>query len=417
MENTNENFSKIRKVMDEMRIEKYEINNPQLAAMDEYTKTLYLKILCTVVQYDNNSSEMQIEYLKRIVEGMKVDETIEEVMKKGLGISETDIQEFVNIMRENEIRYYFALEAILLIQMGNAGKNNYEYIAELIDLCNITKNELKCLTFVVKSVLEQNSDYFENAKEIMPDSMEQVSWMPYMENYYAGAIMDNKIEKYYTAPDVSILEGVDLPIIFNEEKVTFHNNIINLREMMYFKGCREIVFQNCKFIGEKAKLKINNAGSVRFENCSFSQFKNRVVEISNTNEMIVRNCKFNECGYLSEKADERGGILLISTDIGWKNTFEMSSVILENNQLHNCYIKAERERYNYGVTGVFIGIQYDNVRIKNMVVENNIFSGCECINNGNYSEAMIGILGRKIDDMVNQNNYATGKLVRIIEGE
>ncbi len=51
--------------MNEMKAELYAIKNPDLVILDEYNKDLYLKLLATVVQYDNNPSDMQILYLKK----------------------------------------------------------------------------------------------------------------------------------------------------------------------------------------------------------------------------------------------------------------------------------------------------------------------------------------------------------------
>lgn len=417
MGSTNEQFSKIRKVMDKMRIEKYAINNLQLAVLDEYTKMLYLKVLCTVIQYKNNPSEMQILYLERIIKGMDVDQTLEELMRKGLELSEIDIEEFVSIMSKNEIRYYFVLEAILLFQMGNTEQDDYEYIAELIDICNITKSEAKCITYIAKSVLEQDADYFENAKEFMPENMEYMSWMPYIENYYTGAIKDTKNEKYYIAPDISLKNEINLPANFNEKKVSFRNLVINVKQEMNFRGCEKINFQNCEFIGKKYALKMESVGSVVFNSCKFTGFQNRVGTISGSNEIIIQNCKFNQCGYLCEVGDKTGGVFSIDVDnyLHRNNPFKINIVILEKNQLHNCYIKVKRRVHNYGVTGVFVGSPYGSAEIKKMIIKDNIFSGCECINNGNYREAMIGRF--KVDKVVNKNNHATGKLIRILENE
>ena len=39
--------------MEEIKGEEYAVRNPVTAAMDEYAKSLYLKVLCSVVQYGN----------------------------------------------------------------------------------------------------------------------------------------------------------------------------------------------------------------------------------------------------------------------------------------------------------------------------------------------------------------------------
>lgn len=127
--NLNKNIAGIRNAMKEMKAEMYAIRNPELAELDEYRKTLYLKVLCTVLQYENTPSDMQILYLKRLLKGLGADEPVEEYMRKALDISDVDIREFVGYMKDSRIKYYFALEGILLISMGDYSADTYEYLA------------------------------------------------------------------------------------------------------------------------------------------------------------------------------------------------------------------------------------------------------------------------------------------------
>ena len=62
--------------------------------LDEYVRNLYIKMLCTVVQYDNIPEESQQCYLERIVRGFGADGTLEEYMRQALELSETDVREF-----------------------------------------------------------------------------------------------------------------------------------------------------------------------------------------------------------------------------------------------------------------------------------------------------------------------------------
>ena len=204
--NLNKNIAGIRNAMTEMKAEMYAIKNPELAELDEYRKTLYLKVLCTVLQYENTPSDMQILYLKRLLKGLGADEPVEEYMRKALDISDVDIREFVGYMKDSRIKYYFALEGILLISMGDYSADTYEYLAELIELTGISKDELRGVSLVAKSVLQQDSAYYDQAKELLTDDLQQVNFAPYIKNYYAGAILDTQHEKYYSAPKGETLQ-------------------------------------------------------------------------------------------------------------------------------------------------------------------------------------------------------------------
>ena len=44
-------------VLKKLTTEKYALKNQELLALDEYIRTLYIKLLCTVVQYENITAE------------------------------------------------------------------------------------------------------------------------------------------------------------------------------------------------------------------------------------------------------------------------------------------------------------------------------------------------------------------------
>ena len=80
MEDFNKKVKGLCDLMEELKAEQAAIVNPELVSLDEYTKTLYLKVLGTIVQYENIASDMQVFYLKRIVSGMEVELPLEEYL-------------------------------------------------------------------------------------------------------------------------------------------------------------------------------------------------------------------------------------------------------------------------------------------------------------------------------------------------
>ena len=139
MDEFNERLEKIRGLLVKMKAKEYAVTNETLSGLDEYVKKLYLKLLGTVIQYKNDPSDMQILYLNRIACGMGAEEPVEELMRMALEISETDVQEFLSVVKEKNIKFYFALDGLLLLKMGNEEKVNYEYFGELLELCDVTK--------------------------------------------------------------------------------------------------------------------------------------------------------------------------------------------------------------------------------------------------------------------------------------
>lgn len=408
MNRQDENISGIRAAMKKMKAELYAIKNSDLIELDEYIKNLYLQMLCTIIQYENEPSEMQILYFERVMRGMQAEELMEEYMRKALEISDNDVQEFLSYMRNDLVRFYFALDGIILASMGNQSEDNYEYLAELIELCGIVKDDLEFLSLVSRSVLEQDSSCYDDAKKKMSDHTKVLNFIPYISNYYAGAIIDTETEKYYSAPDYSASESIELPKYYDVERVTFANLAVKVDEDFRFNGCQYVIFKNCKFTGSSAKLNFDSVGNIMFEGCSFDNFENRVAVIENAKSFIIKNCKFILCGYTSREDGERGGIFSLALG---SNASEMDEIVLEGNEIHNCYIKGIR--FYYALSGVFL--KCPSRPVKKMIVKGNTFSGCKC--EGSYNNSSrAAMIGRKnIKELINEGNIATGEVTRLFE--
>ena len=167
MEKFNRNIDGIRNMLKDLKSEKYAIVNPELIALDEYVKGLYLKVLCTVIQYENDPSEMQILYLRRIVNGISIDDTSEECMRKALEISTEDMQEFLSIMGKLNCKYYFAVDGIILSSLGRENTPSYDYLAEILELLEINKADLEFICMITKSILQQDSYFYNQAKKLV----------------------------------------------------------------------------------------------------------------------------------------------------------------------------------------------------------------------------------------------------------
>ena len=86
----------------------------------------------------------------------------------------------------------------------------------------------------------------------------------------------------------------------------------------------------------------------------------------------------------------------------------MEKIELVNTRFSLCYIKARTRRYNYGVSGCIINGSYNTVGF--LHVENVVISGCECINNGNYTESLFYNLN--FSEKLIENNNVSGKVQR-----
>ena len=101
-------------VLKKLTTEKYALVNQELKSVDEYVRILYIRLLCTIAEYENVPTESQQLYLRRIVSGLAIEGNLEEHMRQSLDISETDLREFLSYIKECSLRYYFVLDGLIL---------------------------------------------------------------------------------------------------------------------------------------------------------------------------------------------------------------------------------------------------------------------------------------------------------------
>lgn len=406
MEEFHKNIEAIRRMMKEKKAEKYALVNPALVELDEYMKSLYLRVLCSALQYESMPTEMQTLYLNRIVKGIGVEDGVQEYMRRALEISEKEVQEFLSIFGVKTEKYYFSVDGIVLSSLGSGNEKAYEYLAEIMELLGITKSDLTYLCLIARAILEQNSEVFDEAKEKLTDRVKELNFIPYVKNFYVGEIVDTDMEYYLTVPEKELSKGVAYRALYRQRRVVFENLDIEVKEGWKFEGCEEVVFRGCNLKGtEEQGLYFENVGTVRFEGCKVQDFKsNGFCWLTNVNNLYVQNCEISECGYEDRIGDTRGGVVIILHR-------ELDEIIVEGNTILNCFIKRKEHKYNYGVSGAFMGTRAGGGGVK-IVVTNNKFIGNDCINNGNYTVAQIAGSFRKV---ISNNNECIGSLRNIFE--
>ncbi len=335
--------------MEEIKGEEYAVRNPVTAAMDEYAKSLYLKVLCSVVQYGNTPSEMQILYLKRILKGMDSGDTQEECLRKALEMEGSDIREFVNVMKDKEARYYFALEGLLLAGLGERSRDNYEYLGELMGILGLSGRELEYLCQVAKSVLLQQTAVFDSARSLTCGGVEALDFLPYVREYYCGAVVNLNGRKQYYAPDQETSKGMILPNEYRNCDVSFENLAIDMTKAHWlFTRCGEVRFRNCRIEGGNYVIRMSHIKRVVVENCVFRHFTDRVLEMEQGEELEIVGSEFLSCGCILKwlhDYDIGGGVLYCDNSKGANDYVPLRSVLLKDNKFWKCYVASGKCEY------------------------------------------------------------------------
>ncbi len=346
-----ENIDDIRKWMKELQSERYAIKNALLQELEEYVKQLYVTVLCTVVQYHNEQTEGQMLLLKRIVSGIGVDENVTEYMRKALEINETQMQEFRSMIGDGDIKYYFAIDALLLVALGGGEKDTYEYLAELLELLDISKRDLECLCTVAKAIVMQDGAVYDEAKNMMSEQISGLDLSAYVCSFYTGIIADSEKLVYYHSADENDSDVIELEDSFSAETVIFSNLNLDCVSDVCFYGCSRVLFFNCAVTGESGgSFVFEGCESVEIRSCKFSDFNKPVLREMCVGRVLIENCSFINCverfsrGYDDWKA--QGGVIqfIDSVDI---NINGLNTIV--NCSFNKCGTCNEHNYWSYAV--------------------------------------------------------------------
>ena len=289
------NIKAIREKITELKDQKYAFNVPYLKEQEEYVKNLYIKILCSTIELEDEPTEHQILIIKRIFNGIILDGNIEEYMRKALDLSENDIQEFLSYAGETELKYFFALDALLLTVIGNGKEETYQFIAEIFELLGLKKSDLEYIVLVAKAILLQQSEYYTAAIELKNEDFDSIDFSPYIKNFYTGAILDTKKIAHYVAVDRALSKDIHIENYYCREKVVFENLEITLSFDLHFEGCEDVIFENCKFVGGAYTIYFEGCKNIKITNSIFADFKSYTLCENECGIINIDNCEFENC--------------------------------------------------------------------------------------------------------------------------
>ena len=138
MSDYEKHIDKIRKYFEEHKAERYPFENALLSEKDEYVKSLYFRMLCTLVRYTGEPSEMQVLYIRRLISGARAESDFQDYMKMALDLDTEDIDEFISVFKEDDLKYYFCIDGAILLSVIKGADKNYALLAELIEMLRLT---------------------------------------------------------------------------------------------------------------------------------------------------------------------------------------------------------------------------------------------------------------------------------------
>lgn len=155
-EKVDELVSILRKYLNQIEAEDNAIINENTRSLDDYHKDIYVQMHCIVAMYDTVLTDAQVKYMRRIFLGMERKDDIEGYICASLKLGENEFKEYIGFMKESEVKYYVALESILINVLGDPTQNTYDFLAELLQVMEVQRDDLNYLVQVAKSIIMQD---------------------------------------------------------------------------------------------------------------------------------------------------------------------------------------------------------------------------------------------------------------------
>lgn len=315
----------IRDYLRNQKIKLYPIENDLLEEKDEYIKSLYLRMLCVLMRYGGEPSDMQVNYVGRIIAGIKAEEVFQTYMKKALDISSSDVEEFIDVFQEDDLKYYFCIDGCVLLVIVDSEDKQFELLAELLEVLGITKSELEYLSKVAKAYITHSSEFFEDAKTVVPVSLRDLSMLYYVKDFYTGTIIDcpeelhiyshNKaeinLEKFLPIKAKNVfLENVIISLtqnleLKNYESVLFKDTTVKITSyLLGFESIDSVKFVNSVFEnGTQSAICFNNCCEMIMRDSLFRDFTSRTIKLENVSQINFEDCTFERCDYRYRRSD------------------------------------------------------------------------------------------------------------------
>lgn len=320
-------IDKVRKYFEEIKPDLFQVTGHPLTNEEDYVKELYISLLCSIAAFDGDVAESESMYIKRIIKGANLRTEFSKIVKQGLEIKKSTIDEFVKAFSEKDLGYCFVADALVIaVSDGVLADKEVELIAELSEILKVSRTDIEVLSGLIAVLISQNNDglnkFLKNnklktdlaylIKSIFPDYVDTTNTV-----YFTGDVVLDK--------DTTLLQ----------DKVIFENANVVIKKDVYLliNGNKNVFIKGCKFNSQASNvIRITNIANVEIEQTRFMCFKNRTLDISNIAKIAINRCAFEECSFAYNTNEKMSGGVIIT-----ENTYGN----ITDCTFRNCSIKNE----------------------------------------------------------------------------
>ncbi len=315
--------------LDENIARHYPIPNAELADSTDYLKNGYLKMLAVVMQQAGNSSEAQLAFFKRIIEGAKADDKAEDYLRKALDIEIADYVDFCEECKNSGLKYRWVLDAIILACIKERPDEQISLIAQFCESYEISRKELQYIATMARAIVSMDTSDYVTAYEIKEDTIPDSVFDEYLHLISKSSVYFNEhmtlfqpiqreditiqaLEKIgeINTPCVEII-GAEVSLNSYDFSFQYKEKVI-IRECsftesnkapIHFTNCNQVIIEACSFTGgNKEPIRFTNCNQVVVRNSTFTDFDTRTLIIDESSTVLIDGCEFMNCMF---KRNER----------------------------------------------------------------------------------------------------------------
>lgn len=357
------NIDNIRNYYNEFKYQNYPIENQIFLEKDELFKSYYFRMLYALIRYSGEPKESQVTFFKRLLSGCKVEKNFKEYIRLALEIDITVVENFLELLQKDVLKYYFSIDALILLVLGDESNDVYLFYSEILDMLKFSKQEIKYVSNAVKAIIEQDTSLFDLTRNLLPESMYELNLFEYVKDFYSGVIINNPIFTHIYSKDK---KEYDIPDnLIQSQNVVLENLILNKNITIGKQGImgQTVTIKNCDITATNLNVHSNSFSyyeKVNIENCEFKKFNKYTVCFDHIKNIFITNSKFFECRYISDNGQITGIVL---HDLGYGN-----KLILEKTVFVDCGTQTKYNKKLYSTDCVISNIEY--VEINNCTFAN-----------------------------------------------
>lgn len=381
----------VLELLKEFKKDLKELTGHPVRYKDLYYKELYLIMLSALAFANGNVDKIEVKYLMCFQNAFELDGEIISYLNKVSDIGQEKVNEFIEFIEEENLKYNFLLDGLMLIGLdGELKEDKVNIVAEFSEIFNVESEEIEFLCEAARAILEENAKKFNVLVKKIPKKIKVGCFRPYVMGFVDVFVIDdeildgiNDLKGNFFINTTVIVKGI---LRIKDSQIRFGSN-----GKLICKSGVELSVEDSEFIN--GQIICEDMASLNVKKSIFKDCENRrpLLIYECHNDVSISDCKFDNIVFGNES--DGGAISIID-----------SNVELRNLQFNNCtvggnggalYIKESDDFYK---TVELNNLQFNFCSAQNggaiyltgnhnksfcqYIMSENIFNNCKALENG-----------------------------------